>query len=63
MEKKNLWSVYNDEQLAQLEQLNESYKNYLDKGKTERDHKMPTCRSQKTNPGGFIEGTLLRFES
>lgn len=37
MEKKNLWNVYSDEQLAQLEQLNESYKNYLDKGKTERE--------------------------
>ena len=37
MEKKNLWSVYSNEQLAQLEQLNEAYKNYLDKGKTERE--------------------------
>ena len=37
MEKQNLWSIYSDDQLAQLEQLNESYKNYLDKGKTERE--------------------------
>lgn len=37
MERKNLWSVYNEEQLQQLEQLNEDYKKYLDKGKTERE--------------------------
>lgn len=37
MERKNLWNLYNDDQLEQLEQLNEAYKNYLDKGKTERE--------------------------
>ncbi len=37
MEKKNLWTVYNDSQLQELEKLNEEYKSYLDNGKTERE--------------------------
>lgn len=37
MEKKNLWTVYNDEQLAHLEKVNDAYKAYLDNGKTERE--------------------------
>lgn len=37
MEKKNLWTVYSEEQLAHLEALNEDYKKYLDAGKTERE--------------------------
>ncbi len=37
MEKKNLWEVYSEEQLAHLEEVMEGYKTYLDKGKTERE--------------------------
>lgn len=37
MERKNLWEVYTDEQVKELETLCESYKNYLDIGKTERE--------------------------
>lgn len=37
MERTNLWKVYTDEQLVELEQLNKAYKNYLDIGKTERE--------------------------
>ena len=37
METKNLWNVYSNSQLLHLEQLNEAYKVYLDKGKTERE--------------------------
>ncbi len=37
MEKKNLWEVYNDAQLQEMEQLVCDYKTYLDKGKTERE--------------------------
>ena len=37
MERKNMWTVYSEEQLRELEQLNESYKLYLDNGKTERE--------------------------
>ena len=37
MEKKNLWNVYDTEQLRELEKLNASYRAYLDNGKTERE--------------------------
>ena len=37
MERKNLWTVYNAEQLQELEKLSVSYKHYLDVGKTERE--------------------------
>lgn len=37
MYKKNLWEVYSEAQLAELEAVNSSYKTYLDKGKTERE--------------------------
>ena len=44
MEKKNLWTVYSEEQLAHLESLNEDYKKYLDAGKTERECVTETIR-------------------
>ena len=37
METTNLWKTYSEEQLQELQQLNEGYKTYLDKGKTERE--------------------------
>ena len=37
MERKNLWTVYSEEQLQELNTLNEGYKKYLDNGKTERE--------------------------
>lgn len=37
MERQNLWEVYTDEQVKELEGVCENYKNYLDKGKTERE--------------------------
>lgn len=37
MERKNLWTVYSDEQLQHLEEVNAGYKAYLDNGKTERE--------------------------
>lgn len=37
MERKNLWTIYNEEQLAELENVNTSYRAYLDAGKTERE--------------------------
>ena len=37
MEKKNLWTVYTEEQLQHLEEVCASYKSYLDAGKTERE--------------------------
>jgi len=37
MERKNLWEVYTDEQVKELEVVCENYKKYLDIGKTERE--------------------------
>ena len=37
MESRNLWTTYSEEQLKELQQVNESYKVYLDNGKTERE--------------------------
>lgn len=44
MERKSLWTVYNDEQLEQLEDLNKSYRQFLDNGKTERECVRETVR-------------------
>ena len=37
MEEKNLWNSYGEEQLKELHEINEKYKDCLDKGKTERE--------------------------
>ncbi len=37
MEIKNAWKKYNEEDLKKLEELNKSYRDFLDKGKTERE--------------------------
>lgn len=37
MERKNIWSTYNKEQLEELDKINERYKSCLDAGKTERE--------------------------
>lgn len=37
MERKNLWKEYTDDQVKELESVCENYKDYLDKGKTERE--------------------------
>lgn len=37
MERKNVWSSYDQKQLAELERINTLYKACLDEGKTERE--------------------------
>ena len=37
MEIKNCWTLYNEEQLQELENLNAKYRDFLDNGKTERE--------------------------
>lgn len=49
MERKNLWEVYSEEQLQELEKVNESYKNYLDIGKTERECVREAIRMARAN--------------
>ena len=49
MERKNLWEVYSEEQLQELETVNEAYKSYLDIGKTERECVREAIRMAKEN--------------
>lgn len=37
MERKNIWTTYSKKELEELEQLNDEYKEFLNKGKTERE--------------------------
>ena len=37
MEKKNLWELYSEKQLKELEKLSDGYRTFLDNGKTERE--------------------------
>lgn len=48
MEQKNLWNIYTETQLAELEKVNTAYKNYLDTGKTERECIAEAVRLAKT---------------
>ena len=37
MERRNAWKVYDQTELEKLDKINETYKNCLDDGKTERE--------------------------
>ena len=37
MERKNVWTTYGEAELKELHEINEKYKECLDKGKTERE--------------------------
>ena len=37
MERKNAWKEYTEAENSELEKLNESYRKFLDAGKTERE--------------------------
>ncbi|SHJ60612.1 Aspartyl aminopeptidase [Hespellia stercorisuis DSM 15480] len=47
METKNLWEVYSEEQLGELEEVNNGYRRFLDEGKTERESVEATVRLAK----------------
>ena len=49
MEKKNLWEVYTEEQLQELESVTTQYKNFLDIGKTERECVSETIKMAREN--------------
>ncbi len=44
MERKNVWTGYTKKNLAELEKLNKNYRQFLDKGKTERECVAETIR-------------------
>ena len=55
MERENLWKMYSEEQLEELEQLNESYKRYLDNGKTENSLLLDTYSIFIAFLGGCVD--------
>lgn len=46
---KNLWEIYTDIQLKQLDEINEAYKAFLDAGKTERECVTEIVRQAETD--------------
>lgn len=46
---KNLWEIYTDIQLKQLDEINEAYKAFLDAGKTERECVTAIVRQAETD--------------
>ena len=46
---KNLWEIYTDIQLKQLDEINETYKAFLDAGKTERECVTEIVRQAETD--------------
>ena len=49
MERKNLWEVYTEEQLQELETVTSQYKEFLDIGKTERECVSETIKMARGN--------------
>ncbi|MDD3361498.1 MAG: aminopeptidase [Hespellia sp.] len=47
MEKQNLWEVYSEAQLQELERVNTGYRAFLDAGKTERECVVETVKQAK----------------
>lgn len=63
MERKNLWEVYTDDQLQELEQLCNAYKTYLDTGKTERECVKEAIRYAKAAGYRDLETVLENGET
>ena len=47
MERENCWNSYSENELEELEKLNDDYRAFLDKGKTERECVKETIRQAK----------------
>lgn len=63
MKKENLWNVYTREQLQELSDLNERYKIYLDKGKTERECVREAVRMAKEAGYRDLQEVLAKGEN
>lgn len=63
MEKKNLWTVYDESQLNELEKLNADYKAYLDNGKTERECIVETVKMAKAAGYKDLKDVIANGES
>ena len=48
MERKNLWSTFDERQLGELEAVSDKYRRCLDKGKTEREQRLRLPKKRDT---------------
>ena len=53
MENKNLWEVYDETQLKELEEVNAGYRKFLDAGKTERECVVESVKQAKA--AGYLD--------
>lgn len=65
MERKNIWTTYDEAQLKELHEINEKYKECLDKGKTERECvnltvEMAEAAGYKNLDAAIAEGKALK---
>lgn len=65
MERKNIWTTYDEAQLKELHEINEKYKECLDKGKTERECvnltvEMAEAAGYKNLNAAITEGKALK---
>lgn len=65
MERKNIWTTYDEAQLKELHEINEKYKECLDKGKTERECvnltvEMAEAAGYKNLNAAIAEGKALK---
>lgn len=63
MEKVNAWTVYDEAQLAQLEELNAEYMDFLSRGKTERECAVLTVEMAEAAGYRNLEDVIAKGES
>ena len=63
MKKENLWNIYTQDQLQELSTLNEQYKIYLDRGKTERECVREAVRMAKEAGYRDLQEVLAKGEN
>ena len=63
MEKVNAWTVYDEAQLAQLEELNAEYMDFLSRGKTERECVVLTVEMAEAAGYRNLEEVIAKGES
>ena len=63
MEKKNLWLSYSENQLKELHELNEGYKDYISVGKTERECVVEAIRLAKAKGYRNLDDIIANNET
>ncbi len=63
MEIKNAWKKYNEDELNKLEELNKSYRDFLDRGKTERECVVEIVKQAENAGYRNLDGIIRGKES